>query len=124
MVSDPSPICRRKAGQDPIAESITRFGLFLHTVISPLLTEIDWTGCSLETNAGRSVRVHSLQSAIETLKSRLPVVQRTEQGLPDAKTAFLQEFAQVISRAQAAVPKAVEPLFRSSRIITGTRILR
>src|SRR5205814_5716351 len=76
MVSDPSPIFRRKACQDPIAESITQFGLFLHTAISPLLTEIDWTGCSLETNARKSVRLHSLQSAIETLKSQIPVVQR------------------------------------------------
>src|SRR5437763_8687864 len=98
MVTDPSPIFRRKAGQDPIAESITQFGLFLHTAISPLLTEIDWTGCSLETNARKSVRLHSLQSAIETLKSQIPVVQRTERRFPKGKTAFLPEFAEVVQQ--------------------------
>src|SRR5437764_1718108 len=108
MVSDPSPIFRRKAGQDPIAESITQFGLFLHTAISPLLTEIDWTGCSLETNARKSVRLHSLQSAIETLKSQIPVVQRTEQGFPKGKTAFLLDFASVISSEQMTGFKRVE----------------
>src|SRR5437764_9443627 len=78
MVSDPSPIFRRKAGQDPIAESITQFGLFLHTAISPLLTEIDWTGCSLETNARKSVRLHSLQSAIENVKTCPELAKRVE----------------------------------------------
>ncbi len=33
----------------------------------------------------------------------VPVVQRIEQGFPNAKTAFLQEFADVIRSAQMAV---------------------
>jgi len=38
----------------------------------------------------------------------VPVVQRTEQGFPKAKTPFLQQFANVISRAQTALCKSVE----------------
>jgi hypothetical protein len=33
----------------------------------------------------------------------VPVVQRIEQGFPNAKTPFLQEFADVVSSAQTSV---------------------
>src|SRR5205814_8614983 len=102
MVSDPSPIFRRKACQDPIAESITQFGLFLHTAISPLLTEIDWTGCSLETNARKSVRLHSF--AIGNRNSKVAdsrsSTDRTE--VPKGKTAFSHSCAHVTRCPQVA----------------------
>ncbi len=53
--------------------------------------------------------------AISTRKSKIanvavPVVQRIERRFPKSKTAFLQEFAQVISSTQAAVFKDVQSL--------------
>jgi hypothetical protein len=38
----------------------------------------------------------------------VPVVQRTEQGFPNAKMRFLQEFADVVSSEQMTAFKGVE----------------
>ena len=50
--------------------------------------------------------IGSRKSKIEN--DRVPVVQRIERGFPKAKTAFLQEFASVISDAQTAVFKRLD----------------
>jgi hypothetical protein len=49
----------------------------------------------------------SIQS-VYSFQIIVPVVQRKEQGFPNAKTLLSQEFAQVISRAQIAGLKGVE----------------
>jgi hypothetical protein len=54
----------------------------------------------------------------------VPVVQRIEQGFPNAKTSFLQEFADVVSSAQTAVSEYLEELLRSSRVISSLPIFR
>jgi hypothetical protein len=51
-------------------------------------------------------QVHSIR--VFFLDLSVPVVQRTEQGFPKGKTAFFQEFADVISSAQIATSKRVE----------------
>jgi hypothetical protein len=68
-------------------------------------------------NIGVSACVHCLQSAIENLTSgfflppyfclsRVPVVQRIEQGFPKGKAGFLRQSADVVSSAQTAVSQA------------------
>jgi hypothetical protein len=52
----------------------------------------------------------------------VPVVQRIEQGFPKAKTAFLLEFADVVSSEQVTAFKRVEQLLRSSRVITNRHV--
>jgi hypothetical protein len=49
-----------------------------------------------------------LPSSFLLLHSRVPVVQRIEQGFPKGKMAFLQEFADVISSEQMTAFKRVE----------------
>jgi hypothetical protein len=46
--------------------------------------------------------------AVYSLQIIVPVVQRTEQGFPKAKTAFLLDFASVISSEQMTGFKRVE----------------
>jgi hypothetical protein len=46
--------------------------------------------------------------AVYSFEIIVPVVQRTEQGFPKDKTAFLLEFADVIGCAQIAVFKCLE----------------
>jgi len=52
----------------------------------------------------------------------VPVVQRIERRFSKAKTTLLQEFADVISRAQTAAFKRLELLSRSSRVISNAPI--
>jgi hypothetical protein len=51
-------------------------------------------------------QLHSIRLLF--LDFSVPVVQRTEQGFPKGKTAFLQELADLISSTQTAVFKPVE----------------
>ena len=62
------------------------------------------------------------QLRIRNPKLVVPVVQRIEQGFPKGKTAFLQEFAHVITSGQTAVIERVELLLRSSRVISAVPI--
>jgi hypothetical protein len=62
-------------------------------------------------NMSHARPVKNLQSAIENLKSTwsiVPVVQPIEQGFPKAKTAFLLDFAVVLSSAQTIALKRLE----------------
>ncbi len=75
-----------------------------------------------ERGTGRSRNNATQPFAIGTRKSRIenlnvPVVQRIEQGFPNAKTASLLEFAAVITSSQIALLERVELLLRSSRVI-------
>ena len=47
----------------------------------------------------------------------VPVVQRTEQGFPKVKTAFLRESSEVVHSAQIARFNRVEYVLRSSPVI-------
>jgi hypothetical protein len=48
------------------------------------------------------------QSKSKIANTIVPIVQRTERGFPKAKTAFLLEFADVISSEQMTAFKGVE----------------
>jgi hypothetical protein len=52
----------------------------------------------------------------------VPVVQRIERRFPNAKAAFLQELADVISSEQMTVFKRVDKLLSSSYVITNLPI--
>jgi hypothetical protein len=54
----------------------------------------------------------------------VPVVQRIEQGFPNAKTAFLLESPNDIRSIQIAVFEVVQQLLPSSRVITNLPIFR
>jgi hypothetical protein len=65
--------------------------------------------------------------AIGNRKSKIaivvvPVVQRIEQGFPNAKTSFSQEFADIISNSQMAILERLEHFLRSSLVITNLLI--
>jgi len=66
----------------------------------------------------------SLNPFISFFDFPVPVVQRIEQGFPKGKTAFLQEFADVISSAQTVVSEYLEQLLPSSRVISSLPIFR
>jgi hypothetical protein len=56
---------------------------------------------------GKGISPISIQS-VYSFQIAVPVVQRIEQGFPNAKTAFLQDFAIVISSGQMTGLKRVE----------------